>query len=289
MSELIIEEPIVSVDWLQVNINASNLIILDATIPKVTQGETSSSEEGQIPKTLFFDLKNKFSAINKQFPNTCPSEEQFTNEAQKLGINNNSAIVIYDAKGIYSSARAWWLLKTFGHNNVAVLNGGLPEWKRNGFPLEKKQNHQIETRGSFVSNYQKGHLLFFEDIQAIEKDLKFTILDARSEDRFNSRVAEPRKGLRSGNIPGSLNLPFESLLNQGNLLPKDDLKNVFEKITQNNENFVFSCGSGITACVLALGADILSYKNSAVYDGSWTEYGSLINNEEQCIGQKKNW
>ena len=104
MSELIIEESIVSVDWLQLNVNAPNLIILDATIPKITQGKTSSSEEEQIPNSIFFDIKNKFSAIHSPFPNTCPSQEQFTNEAQKLGINNDSAIVIYDAKGIYSDS-----------------------------------------------------------------------------------------------------------------------------------------------------------------------------------------
>jgi len=279
MSELIIDESIVTVDWLQENINASNLIILDATIPKVTQLEDSVSEEGKIPNSLFFDIKKKFSDINGQFPNTCPSEEQFTIEAQKLGINNNSVIVIYDNKGIYSSARAWWLFKTFGHQNVAVLNGGLPEWKRNEFPIERKQNHIIE-KGNFVAKYQKGHLMFFDDIQKVKNDSNYTILDARSKERFNSHVPEPRKGLRSGNISGSLNLPFENLLNHGKLISKAELKDAFERTTKKNENLVFSCGSGITACILALGADVIDYKTSAVYDGSWTEYGSLIKNEK---------
>ena len=280
MSELIIKESIVSVDWLYANLDASNLIILDSSIPKVTKGDIYVVEGGRISKTIFFDLKNKFSDTNGKFPNTGPSQEQFTKAAQVLGINKNSAIVIYDTSGIYSSARAWWLFKIFGHNNVAVLNGGLPEWKRKDFPLEIKQNHKIENDGNFIARYQKGFLLFFEDIIAIENDPKFTILDARSENRFNERVEEPRKGLRSGRIPNSLNLPFDNLLRKGNLLSKDALKSIFNNATQNKENLVFSCGSGITACILALGADVLGYKNIAVYDGSWTEYGSLINNKK---------
>ena len=279
MSELIIKESIVSVDWLQANFKASNLIILDATIRKVAQTQILDLEEHHIPKALFFDLKKEFSDVNAKFPNTCPSERQFTKAAQELSINKNSAIVVYDINGIYSSARAWWLFKTFGHNNVAVLNGGLPEWKRRGFPLEK-QHSKTETKGNFIGKYQKEHFLFFEDIKAIQHNPKFTILDARSENRFKGIVKEPRKGLRSGRIPNALNLPFENVLEKGNLLPKDTLKNIFKNTTQNNEYLVFSCGSGITACVLALGADVLGYKNIAVYDGSWTEYGSLINNEK---------
>ena len=280
MSEFIIEESIVSVDWLQANLGASNLMVLDATISIVTQTDISDSEEEQIPNSFFFDIKKKFSDANGQFPNTSPSEKQFTKAAQELGVSERTAIVIYDSKGIYSSARAWWLFKTFGHHNVAVLNGGMPEWKRKGFPLEKKQNHKIENKGNFVANYQKGYLLFYEDIKSIENDPKYTILDARSENRFKGLVQEPRKGLRSGRIPNSLNLPFDNLLQNGNLLPKDALKSIFENTTQNKESLVFSCGSGITACVLALGADVIGLKNIAVYDGSWTEYGSLINNDK---------
>jgi len=278
MSELIIKDSVVSVDWLHSNLEASNLIILDASIPKVGKEDVPDLGELHIAKTIFFDLKNKFSDTNGKFPNTCPSEKQFTKAAQELGVNKNSAIVIYDSNGIYSSARAWWLFKTFGHNNVAVLSGGLPEWKQKDLPLEKKQNHKIENDGNFIARYQKGFVLSFEDIIAIENDSKFTILDARSENRFIGRVEEPRKGLRSGRIPNSLNLPFDNLLQKGNLLSKDELIILFNNATQNKENLVFSCGSGITACILALGADVLGFKNIAVYDGSWTEYGSLINN-----------
>ncbi|MFD2823496.1 sulfurtransferase [Lacinutrix iliipiscaria] len=278
MSELILEESIVSVSWLKAHLNASNLVILDATIPKVTHTSSLDTEAFQFPKARFFDIKKKFSDPDGPFPNTCPSEAQFTREAQNIGINKNSAIVVYDDNGIYSSARAWWLFKAFGHDNVAVLNGGLPEWKQAHFPLEKKHPINYST-GNFIAKYQEGYLLFFNDIQVLKNNSKYKILDARSANRFHGLAPEPREGLRSGTIPHSKNLPFENLLSDYRLLSKEHLEQKFATITDQKEQLIFSCGSGITACVLALGADVIGYKNIAVYDGSWTEYGSLITNE----------
>ncbi|MGB1307833.1 MAG: sulfurtransferase [Oceanihabitans sp.] len=278
MTTISISESLVSVEWLQENANASNLVILNATIPKVTSSTTIPSEENQIPNSLFFDIKNKFSAVDAPFPSTFPSAEHFTKAAQALGINLDSAIVVYDEKGIYSSARAWWLFKSFGYNNVAVLDGGFPEWKSKKFPIEKKQEHKVYP-GSFQASLKPNYMLFFEDILKIQKDAKYTIIDARSSERFTGEISEPRKGLRSGTIPNSINLPFKTLLQNHKMLPKNALQKGFTNTTSKQENLVFSCGSGITACVLALGADLIGYKNIAVYDGSWTEYGTLITKE----------
>jgi 3-mercaptopyruvate sulfurtransferase SseA len=280
MSNITINDSLVSVDWLHENVHANNLVVLNATIPKVVDAKEVDSETHQIPNTRFFDIKKKFSNIDDAFPSAFPSAEQFTASSQELGINKDSAIVVYDEKGIYSSARVWWLFKAFGYDNVAVLNGGFPEWKQKEFPIEIKQTHPVQV-GNFQAKKQPGYMLFFNDILKIQDDKNFTILDARSAGRFKGVVAEPRKGLRSGRIPNSINLPFEDLLENKKLLSKEQLKTMFKKVTTKEDNLVFSCGSGITACVLALAADSIDYKNIAVYDGSWTEYGSLIDNDNK--------
>ncbi|MGZ0017070.1 sulfurtransferase [Yeosuana sp. AK3] len=274
MSKLIISNPVVSIDWLQSNLYAENLVILDASIPKVTGGDAFNLEV-QIPNTRFFDLKEAFSDTSAAFPTTFPSEAQFTNSAQVLGINSNSAIVVYDQQGIYSSARVWWMFKAMGHDNIAVLNGGLPEWINYDYETEAKIENKTSL-GNFQAQYKPELMKYFDDVKKASLEKSHLIMDARSQARFNSLVAEPRAGLRSGTIPNSINLPFEDLL-EGNLLKeKEVLKTKFETVANKEDALIFSCGSGITACVLALGADIAGYKNLSVYDGSWTEWGSLV-------------
>lgn len=273
MKSLKIESPLVSVNWLQNNSEADNLVILDATITKVSDSETDTNKE-IIPKSIFFDIKNKFSDIYSEFPNTLPSKEQFENEAQKIGINTNSAIVIYDVHGIYSSARVWWLFKYFGHKNVAVLDGGLPNWKVEGFKTVKGYQ-EISEIGNFKAEVNSSFITNFEGILNFSKDNNVQIIDARSAKRFSGEILEPRKGLRSGTIPNSINLPFSELLNENTFKSKTELKSIFNSISNNKNHLVFSCGSGITACVLALGATLIDYKELTVYDGSWTEYGTL--------------
>jgi thiosulfate/3-mercaptopyruvate sulfurtransferase len=250
------------------------LVILDGSIKKVVSPSLDASEV-QIPNTRFFDLKDAFSDASAPFPTTFPSEAQFTKEAQKLGINADSAIVVYDDKGIYSSARVWWLFKAMGHHNIAVLDGGLPDWIKQGYKTEIKTNRYIE-KGDFVANYRPELMVFFDDVKEASKKKSHLIIDARSETRFKSLEAEPRVGLRMGTIPNSINLPYEDLLNENKLIPKKGIESKFSNLAEKEDKLIFSCGSGITACVLALGATISGYKNISVYDGSWTEWGSLV-------------
>jgi len=266
---------LVSTEWLYDYLEAEHLIVLNATIGKVT-GTQEESVPIQIPTARFFDIKHKFSVQGAKFPNTFPSEEQFVEQARLLGINKNSAIVVYDEKGIYSSARAWWMFKVFGHNNVAVLDGGLPEWIKKGYKTEKKQELEYPI-GDFVANYQKGMMMFFDDMEKVVKDKTHNIVDARSESRFYGQLQEPREGLRSGHIPNSSCLPFVSLQQNGVFKEKEEIKKLFFKLLNKEKQTVFSCGSGITACVLALGAEIVGIENISVYDGSWTEWGTLTN------------
>lgn len=266
-------EPLVSVAWLSSHLNDDNLLIFDASMHKVTSNE-KEIESSQIPNTQFFDIKHVFSDTSATFPNTVPSEEQFTKEAQKLGVNSDSKIVVYDDKGIYSSARVWYLFKAFGFDNIAVLDGGLPEWKAQGFEVELKKNN-TKPKGSFIAQYNPKAFKFFKDIQESSKNKNYLIIDARSESRFKGIVPEPREGLRSGSIPNSVNIPFSKLLDGNCFKSAEEIKKEFNAINAEEQHLVFSCGSGITACILALGAELIGKSNTSVYDGSWTEYGTL--------------
>ncbi|EDP70795.1 thiosulfate sulfurtransferase SseA, putative [Flavobacteriales bacterium ALC-1] len=261
--------PLVSVDWLNDNRDTSNLIVLDATINKVIDATSI-----RIPKARFFDIKKKFSDVKAKFPSTLPSVEQFQTEAQKLGINSDSIIVVYDDKGIYSSARAWWLFKVFGFKNVAVLDGGLPEWKHQGFKVENFTD-KTYPQGNFEAKYYSNLMTNFKGVNIYSNASKTLILDARSEARFKCMVDEPREGLRRGAIPNSKNLPYTELFNGNIMKPKAELSIIFANLVKDKAQLVFSCGSGITACILALAASICDYKELVVYDGSWTEYGTL--------------
>jgi thiosulfate/3-mercaptopyruvate sulfurtransferase len=269
-----IDSPIVSVAWLKNHLEDPNLVVLNASIPKVTDASEEISEEKLIPNSRFFDIKTKFSDTSAPFPSTFPSETQFTKQAQLLGIKKDSAIVVYDTKGIYSSARAWWLFKAFGHQNIAVLDGGLPAWNKANYATESYRPYQGEN-GNFVGFVNKRAMKFFDDVKMESKNKSHIIMDARSEVRFKCLIDEPREGLRRGTIPNSVNLPFEDVLDGYCLKSADKLKLIFSELAKPNDSITFSCGSGITACVLALGADIAGYKNISVYDGSWTEWGSL--------------
>lgn len=266
-------KPIVTVEWLHNNMHATNLIILDASIPKAVD-KSDTTVRFCIPGARFFDLKHKFSDLSAQFPNTFPSLEQFEREAQKLGINNDSFIVVYDDKGIYSSPRAWWLFKAYGFSNIAVLDGGLPAWTEAYYPLAKKEsNHNFN--GNFKAQLQDGFMMFFDDLKVISQSQNHHIVDARSENRFNGLEPEPREGLRSGHIPNSKNIPYTELLNGNKLKPTAAIENIFDAVLSEQKPITFSCGSGITACILALGATLINYKDLSVYDGSWTEWGTL--------------
>lgn len=272
-----INSPLVSVDWLLKNLNHPDLVILNATIPKVTaKKETKQQEEYQIINAVFFDLKNEFSDPTANYPNTVLAPEKFELQAQKLGIQQHHCIVVYDHLGMYSSPRAWWLFQLMGFKNIAVLNGGFPAWKAKNYPIEKVQKKQVSA-GNFTVNYQPEKLVNTQDVLFVTKQKNKTIVDARSKGRFEGSEPEPRKDVKSGHIPTSKNLPYDEVLTNGMLQSDAALKAVFTKINPENKDLIFSCGSGITASILALAAAKIKLHNFAVYDGSWTEWGSTKN------------
>ena len=270
-----ITKPLVSVDWLYSHLDNEKLIILDCTIAKVTTPNEITDEKSQIKGAVFFDLKNSFSDKEATFPNTVLSPEEFEQKAQKLGINKDSILVCYDALGIYSSPRAWWMFQLMGFKNVVVLDGGLPIWKLNNFPIEKPQTHQ-RNKGNFKVYYQPQKLKFIEDVLNTIESKDVLIVDARSNGRFLGTEQEPRKDSKSGHIPNSVNLPFEEVLQNGKMKSNTELTKIFN-CYKNKKALIFTCGSGITATILALGAAIVEVENVAVYDGSWTAWGSTNN------------
>ncbi len=268
-------KPLVSVEWLKAHLNTPNIVILDATILKSKTDAGSQSENIQIPNARYFDIKNTFSDPQSPFPNMLPTPEAFEQAAQQLGISQNSQIVVYDQNGIYSSPRVWWMFKTMGHENVAVLDGGLPEWLRAGYETERLKANKYDL-GNFKAQYHPNEVRNIDFIKNNINESQARVIDARSAGRFNGTAPEPRKDLRSGSIPKSTSLPFTEVLHDGKFKSEEALKDIFNQIHSEEEALVFSCGSGITACILYLASELATDNPKSVYDGSWTEWATVV-------------
>lgn len=268
--------PLVSVDWLFQHINDESLLILDATIPKVGSTTTLQVEEKlHIKNALFFDL-NVFSDATASLPNTMMNADEFEKQAIQFGINTDSCLVVYDDLGIYSSPRVWWMFQLMGFTNIAILDGGFPEWKAKNYPTEMPKNRKLQP-GNFRANYQTQIIKFTNDVLENIETENSVLLDARSEGRFFGTEPEPRKDVKGGHIPKSLSLPHSAILSGNKMKSTTELQAIFQTKNAQNKPMIFSCGSGITASVLALGAEIAGIKNHSVYDGSWTEWGTTTN------------
>ena len=258
---------IVSTAWLKENLDHPKLVILYSNL-----GDQETPN--YIPNSRLFDIKNTFSNLESEFPNTFPIATSFQEKCQEIGIHNDSVIVVYDARNTFSSPRVWWLFKTMGHQNVAVLNGGLQAWKNKSYPTTKTLVF-AHKKGDFFANLKPQSVKNIDFIQQNLTTQQSLIIDARSADRFNGLVPEARKGLRSGHIPNSINIPYQKVLSDGKFKSVAELKEIFKNIPEHKP-LVFSCGSGVTACVVLLAAQQVIENKMAIYDGSWTEWGTLI-------------
>ncbi|GAA5006683.1 sulfurtransferase [Kitasatospora paranensis] len=266
MSPLSLDGPLVTTDWLAERLHHPDLVVLDAGV-----GQYRSTGP-RIPGARAFDIDGELSDPSSPLPHTMPGPEAFTRALRGLGVHDRSTVVVYDSAGIYSSARAWWMLRAMGFDRAAVLDGGLPAWTAAGLPCESAPPSAAPA-GTFTAKPRAGLLVDRTAVVGALADPATAVLDARSRERYAGTVEEPRPGLRRGHIPGSANLPFADLQTGGRMRPAGELRTLLAAAAAGRERLVLSCGSGVTACVLALGADLAGYRDVAVYDGSWSEWG----------------
>ncbi|MDV6252816.1 sulfurtransferase [Vibrio sp. EA2] len=253
-----------------------NVKVLDASISFQIPSEGKKITDKWIPGSLRFDYDNDFCLPGSTLPHMMPTEEGFNASAQQLGLHKDDLIVVYDNSGTLASPRAWWMFKAMGHDNVKVLNGGLPAWIASGLPVADSLSAPTE-QGTFVGALLEDAFLDAQTVLEHSNNQSANIIDARSRARFLGEVPEPRAGLRSGRIPASICLPFQELMTDGRIKPVSELEQVFSELAlQDDKRLVFSCGSGVTACILLLAAHQLGIRNVSVYDGSWTEWGSSL-------------
>lgn len=275
MTVLQLPDSLVSAEWLQLNIDHPQLVIFDASWHMPVSGRDGFNEwnNERIKNARYFDFDQKVCAPDSDLPHMMPNAERFTDEVQNLGLNDDSVVVIYDSLGMFSSPRVWWMLRSMGFEACAILDGGLPAWKNAGFAIDNEAGSNLYDSGNFVARPVAGNFCDARAVLAGIDDSTVTILDARSSERFLGEVEEPRAGLRKGHMPGASNLPFPELMDQGLMKPKVEIKQILGRLIPVGNRTICSCGSGITACVIAFSADLAGYDNVSVYDGSWCEWG----------------
>lgn len=262
----------VSAQWLYARLEQSNLVIFDAGMLRPSAvGEYTPV--AMLPKAQRFDIKKELADTSNPLPNTLCCAEQFTQVMQKAGVNHDSLVVIYEDAGLFSAPRAWWMFKAMGFDNVKVLSGGLAKWLEHSYPVQSGYTQPSAT-GNFIAQYQPGYFISKHEVLSATEDANTVILDARAHERFTGKNKEPRPGMRSGHIINSYSLPLTSLLDNGEPKPLVNIQARFRELVGHAMQLQFSCGSGVTACALALFADECGYKNLSVYDGSWSEWGA---------------
>lgn len=275
--ERTIMKNIVTCQWLNAHINDDNLVIFDAGM--VRPGKLGNyNPEAILPNAQRFDFKKQLADTSNRLPHTMCSAQQFTEQMQRMGVDNDSLVVIYEDQGLFSSARAWWMFKAMGFDNVKVLNGGLAKWQSLGYLTQVEYSHSYQHnshhKGNFIAKPRTDYFIHAAAVFNGIDDDDVLLIDARSDKRFTGEMTEPREGMRSGHIPHSVSLPYTKLLENGEAKTLEEIKAEFTKLIKGQTKLQFSCGSGVTACILALFADECGYTELSVYDGSWSEWGA---------------
>jgi thiosulfate/3-mercaptopyruvate sulfurtransferase len=268
-------EALVSTEWLAERLDAPDIRVVDGSwyLPAMKRDPKAEFLAEHIPGAVYFDI-DAIADTESPLPHMLPSPETFSARVRKLGLGDGNRIVVYDGLGLFSAARVWWMFRVFGHEDVAVLDGGLRKWKAEGRALGSGPPRPRERH--FTARVNSLLVRDLDDMRRNVETGREQVLDARSSGRFHGRDPEPRQGLRSGHIPGSKNLPFNEIADPatGTLLPAPALAARFRAAGIDPERpVVTSCGSGVSACALALGLHLIGARQVAVYDGSWTEWG----------------
>ena len=267
---------LVSTAWLNANLRDPDLRILDASwyLPTEARDPKTEFDESHIPGARFFDIE-EISDHRSNLPHMVPPVEKFLSRIRELGVGDGHQIVVYDGAGLFSAARVWWLFKLMGHDDIAVLDGGLPKWASEGRPVTSERP-VIRDRHMFA----RPRYEMVKDVTEVSRASKlmdYMIIDARAADRFKGEAAEPRPGMRAGHIPNSRNVPFSTLLNADKTMKEPaELKAIFENAGVDlTKPAITSCGSGVTAAVLCLAMERFGKTDHSLYDGSWTEWGAF--------------
>ncbi|MGD1877086.1 MAG: sulfurtransferase [Kiloniellaceae bacterium] len=266
---------LIDADTLSTLLDDPATVVLDASWYLPADGRDPEAEfaAAHIPLARRFDFDGKVKDQASGLPHMLPRAEEFQDAAQALGILQDSRIVVYDGAGVFAAPRAWWMFKAMCHTAVCVLDGGLPAWRAAGKPVESGPEVPPAARGDFVA---RPDPLWIRNAEGVRYALDGaeTVVDARSAARFEGAQDEPRPGLRSGHMPGARNLPFDRLIESGRYRDPQSIRDAYRVAgIEPGSPIVATCGSGVTAAVLALGAQVAGLGPVAVYDGSWSEWG----------------
>jgi len=267
---------VVSTDWLASHLKDPDLRVLDGTMFMAAEGRDAKAEyaAAHIPGARFFDIDD-ISDSRSDLPHMAPPVEKFMSKLRAMGVGDGHQVVVYDAKGLFSAARVWWLFRLMGQDNIAVLDGGFPKWQAEGReiedlpPIVRDRHMTVRRQNQMVKDVTQ--------VAAAAKLGDYEILDARSAGRFRGEAPEPRPGLRGGHIPGSKNVPYTDLLNDDlTMKPREAQRAVFKAAgVDMSKPVITTCGTGVTAAIISLALERIGKTDHALYDGSWTEWGAF--------------